>query len=96
MELSKVCPVQRLVHEYQAMIPVGVPANGLVAANAQQGMRMEFRGIVQNHHELEVLPKESEFSWMLYCRFCGRTAPGSDWFAVINDGMSDDAPTHKS
>lgn len=89
MELSKVCPVQRLVHEYQAMIPVGVPANGLVAANQQQDMRMEFRGIVQNHHEL--IPTDDQ-TWVFMCRFCAETASVEVWREVL--GKADDAPTH--
>lgn len=89
MELTKNCPVQRLVHEYQAMIPIGVPANGLVAANQQQGMRMEFRGIVQNHHEFIF----SESALGATCKFCLQTALKPDWIIVLS-GETDDAEAY--
>lgn len=92
MELSKNCPVQRLVHEYQAMIPIGVPANGLVSANQQQGMRMEFRGIVQNHHELIPVGPGYSGSLMMVCKFCAQADESSFWEELI--GKPDDAPTH--
>lgn len=70
------------------MIPIGVPANGLVAANQQQGMRMEFRGIVQNRHEL----RQYSDGMQLYCIYCGELAGFDVWQEIL--GMPDDTSAH--
>jgi len=82
-DITKICPVQRLVGAL--LVPMTNPVGKISVVNSNQnqvGMVMEMKTIGQANHELSVLDNTPKATY-LFCKFCAQIAQATDWEEVL-------------